>query len=61
MKLLCVVDVGLHDILVWLQVAVILMDTQGVFDSESTVKDGVTIFALSTMLSSVQVYKTATQ
>ncbi|XP_076306362.1 atlastin-2-like isoform X1 [Tachypleus tridentatus] len=38
------------------KVAVLLMDTQGAFDSESTVKDCATVFALSTMTSSVQVY-----
>jgi hypothetical protein len=38
------------------QVAVILMDTQGAFDSESTVRDCATVFALSTMVSSVQIY-----
>ena len=38
------------------KVAVILMDTQGTFDSQSTVKDCATVFALSTMLSSVQIY-----
>jgi len=32
------------------------MDTQGAFDTESTVKECATIFALATMLSSVQVY-----
>nr|KAG5710728.1 hypothetical protein BaRGS_035130 [Batillaria attramentaria] len=32
------------------------MDTQGAFDSESTVRDCATIFALSTMISSIQVY-----
>jgi atlastin len=32
------------------------MDTQGAFDSESTVRDCATMFALSTMLSSVQIY-----
>ena len=37
------------------QVVILLMDTQGAFDSESTVKDCATVFALSTMLSSVQV------
>ena len=31
------------------------MDTQGAFDNQSTVKDCATIFALSTMVSSVQV------
>ncbi|VDM42203.1 unnamed protein product, partial [Toxocara canis] len=38
------------------EVAVLLMDTQGAFDSQSTVKDCATIFALSTMLSSLQIY-----
>jgi atlastin len=38
------------------KVAIILLDTQGTFDSQSTVKDCATIFALSTMLSSVQIY-----
>ncbi|KAL4238639.1 putative RING-H2 finger protein [Mactra antiquata] len=38
------------------EVAVLLMDTQGAFDSESTVRDCATVFALSTMISSVQVY-----
>lgn len=38
------------------QVAVFLMDTQGAFDSESTVRDCATVFALSTMVSSVQIY-----
>lgn len=33
----------------------LLMDTQGAFDSESTVRDCATVFALSTMISSVQV------
>ncbi|XP_055135320.2 LOW QUALITY PROTEIN: atlastin-3-like [Symphalangus syndactylus] len=36
--------------------AVVLMDTQGAFDSQSTVKDCATIFVLSTMTSSVQIY-----
>ncbi|XP_007497801.1 atlastin-3 [Monodelphis domestica] len=38
------------------KVAVVLMDTQGAFDCHSTVKDCATIFALSTMTSSVQIY-----
>lgn len=37
------------------QVAVLLVDTQGAFDSQSTIKDSATVFALSTMTSSVQV------
>jgi atlastin len=35
---------------------VLLMDTQGAFDSQSTVKDCATVFALSLMISSVHVY-----
>ena len=35
--------------------AVLLMDTQGAFDNQSTVRDCVTIFALSTMITSMQV------
>lgn len=38
------------------KVAIILMDTQGTFDSQSTVRDCATVFALSTMVSSVQIY-----
>ena len=38
------------------EIVVLLMDTQGAFDSESTVRDCATVFALSTMISSVQVY-----
>lgn len=33
----------------------LLVDTQGAFDSQSTIKDCATVFALSTMTSSVQV------
>ena len=36
-------------------VAVLLMDTQGAFDNRSTVKDSAIVFALSTMIASVQV------
>lgn len=38
------------------KVAIILLDTQGIFDDQSTVRDCTTIFALSMMLSSVQCY-----
>lgn len=38
------------------EVVILLMDTQGSFDSQSTVKDCATIFALSTMISSTQIY-----
>ena len=43
-----------------LQANVLLMDTQGAFDSMSTVKDCATVFALSTLLSSVQIYNLMT-
>ncbi|PAV64707.1 hypothetical protein WR25_26899 isoform B [Diploscapter pachys] len=43
------------------EVAIFLMDTQGTFDHQSTVQDCATIFALSTLLSSVQIYNISTQ
>lgn len=38
------------------KVAILLMDTQGVFDHQTCMRDGVLIFALSLMMSSVQCY-----
>jgi len=38
------------------EVAVVLLDTQGCFDKRSSIKDGVTIFALSLLASSVLIY-----
>ncbi|XP_055296599.1 atlastin-like [Sitodiplosis mosellana] len=38
------------------ELAIILLDTQGIFDNRSSVKDCITIFALSMMLASVQCY-----
>ncbi|CAG2107214.1 unnamed protein product [Medioppia subpectinata] len=38
------------------EVAIVLMDTQGAFDSEYTFSDSATVFALSTMTSSIQVF-----
>lgn len=38
------------------EVAVFLMDTQGSFDTSSTVKDSASLFALSLMTSSMQIY-----
>ncbi|KAK4300265.1 hypothetical protein Pmani_002265 [Petrolisthes manimaculis] len=38
------------------EVAVILMDTQGTFDLQSSMKDSTMVFALATMVSSVLVY-----
>ncbi|XP_012159508.1 atlastin-like isoform X2 [Ceratitis capitata] len=49
-------DVFLHDYSDGRKVAIILMDTQGTFDSESTMKDCSNIFAFSTMISSVQIF-----
>ncbi|XP_017140673.1 atlastin [Drosophila miranda] len=49
-------DIFLHDYTNGDKIAIILLDTQGAFDSQSTVRDCATVFALSTMLSSVQIY-----
>ncbi|KAH6923486.1 hypothetical protein HPB50_001739 [Hyalomma asiaticum] len=38
------------------KVAVLLMDTQGTFDGQSTQRESSTIFSLSVMMSSVQIY-----
>lgn len=38
------------------KIGVILMDTQGTFDNQTTMHDNVTIFTLATLLSSVQIY-----
>lgn len=48
-------EIIINSVYLW-QIAVLLLDTQGAFDSQSTVRDCATIFALSTMTSSVQVY-----
>lgn len=49
-------EIFTHDFDSGEKVAIILLDTQGIFDSKSSVHDCTTIFALSTMLSSVQCY-----
>uniref|UniRef100_A0A0K8TP26 Putative conserved plasma membrane protein n=1 Tax=Tabanus bromius TaxID=304241 RepID=A0A0K8TP26_TABBR len=49
-------DIFLYDAPSGEKIAVILLDTQGAFDSQSTVRDCATVFALSTMVSSVQIY-----
>lgn len=49
-------EVFLYDAEDGKKIAIFLMDTQGIFDNESTIKDCAVIFALSTMLSSVQIY-----
>ncbi|RZB39306.1 atlastin-like [Asbolus verrucosus] len=38
------------------EVAIILLDTQGAFDNQTSLSDCVTIFTLSTLISSVQIY-----
>ncbi|CAG0891477.1 unnamed protein product [Darwinula stevensoni] len=40
----------------FLQACILLMDTEGTFDSEKSLAHSVTVFALSTLLSSVQIY-----
>lgn len=49
-------EVFTHDFENGDKVAIILLDTQGIFDDQSSVRDYTTIFALSMMLSSVQCY-----
>ncbi|XP_063691875.1 atlastin-1-like isoform X1 [Bolinopsis microptera] len=43
------------------KVAILLMDTQGTFDNQAIVRDSATIFALSTMLSSIQIFNISQQ
>lgn len=43
-------DANGHDIVI------LLLDTQGTFDTKSTVRENVTIFGLSTLISSIEVY-----
>lgn len=38
------------------EIVVLLMDTQGVFDRNTTLKDSTSIFSLSVLLSSVQIF-----
>lgn len=49
-------DLFTHDFKNGEKIAIILMDTQGIFDNESTMKDCTTIFSISMMLASVQCY-----
>lgn len=49
-------EVFLYDYSASEKIAIILLDTQGVFDNSTTTKECVGIFSLSTLLSSVQVY-----
>lgn len=43
------------------KVAVVLLDTQGIFDNESDLKECISIFAISMLLSSVQCYNVMRQ
>lgn len=49
-------DIFTHDYENSEKVAIILLDSQGIFDDKSTTKDCTAIFAISMMLSSVQCY-----
>lgn len=49
-------DIFTHDYANGEKVAIILLDTQGTFDRQSSLLESTTIFALSTLLSSVQCY-----
>lgn len=49
-------DIFTHDYENGEKIAIILLDTQGFFDGRTSIRDCSTIFALSTMLSSVQCY-----
>lgn len=49
-------DIFTHDYENGEKVAIVLLDTQGIFDDRSSVRDCTTIFALSMMSSSVQCY-----
>lgn len=49
-------EIFTHDFPNGEQIAIVLLDTQGIFDSQSSVKDCTAIFALSMMASSLQCY-----
>ena len=49
-------EVFLHDYKDGRKVAILLLDTQGTFDNKTSMKNCTTIFALSTLLSSVQIF-----
>lgn len=54
-------EIFTHDFENGEKVAIILLDTQGVFDSRTSIKDSTTIFTLSLLLSSVQCYNVKEQ
>lgn len=49
-------EIFTHDFESGEKVAIILLDTQGIFDGQTSIKECTTIFALSTMISSIQSY-----
>lgn len=49
-------EIFTHDFETGEKVAIMLLDTQGIFDDQISVKECTTIFALSTMISSIQCY-----
>ncbi|XP_031639308.1 atlastin-like, partial [Contarinia nasturtii] len=49
-------EIYTHDFENGEKVAIILLDTQGIFDDQTSVKECTTIFVLSTMISSIQCY-----
>lgn len=49
-------EVFKHDCVDGRKLAIILIDTQGIFDNKTTMKDNTAIFALSTLLSSMQIF-----
>lgn len=49
-------EVFTHDFVNGEKIAIILLDTQGIFDNRSSTKDNTVIFAISMMLASIQCY-----
>lgn len=49
-------DVFLHDDEFKGKIAIVVMDTQGLFDSKTPPADNTKIFALGTLISSIQMY-----
>lgn len=54
-------EVFTHDLENGEKVAIILLDTQGIFDTNTSVEECTTIFGLTTMLSSVQLFNVKDQ
>lgn len=54
-------DVFLHDSENGEKIALVLLDTQGLFDNKSTSADNSRIFSLSTLMSSMQIFNLSNQ